>query len=210
MSSVIVLLHGLGRTHRSMGRLRRRLEAEGHETWSMTYPSRRGTMASISDRISERIDRDLGDRPLIAVTHSMGGIILRHLAERHDWQGSVLLAPPNSGSKAARWAGRTPILRWFFGPALGQLADPEAWPSLPSPNLVIAGTRGLSWSSPPSWCFALARIFKSGEAHDGTVSVTETSHHDVDEHRQVHAGHSTIMGNQEVIELVVDWVGRHA
>ena len=94
-------------------------------------------------------------------------------------------------------------------PALGELAAPESWPTLPSPNLVIAGTRGLSWSSPPSWCFALARLFKSDESHDGTISVTETSHHDVDEHQQVHAGHSTIMTNEEVIELVVDWVSRH-
>ena len=89
-----------------MSRLRRRLKREGWETWSTTYPSRRGSIASVSNEVARRIAEDLPDRPLLAVTHSMGGIVLRHLADRFDWRGCVLVAPPNAGSRAATWAQR--------------------------------------------------------------------------------------------------------
>ena len=208
MTATVVLLHGLGRTHRSMGRLRRRLHAEGWETWSVTYPSRRKSIAACADEIARRLERDLPDRPLFAVTHSMGGIVLRHLSDRFDWKGAVLMAPPNRGSRSAVWVNRIPILRGLFGQALGELAVPEGWPSPPSPSMIIAGTRGWSWSSPPSWVLSRADLFSEGEAHDGTVAVEETRHDDVDEHVEIRAGHSTIMSNKDVMDCVVRWLER--
>ncbi|MEE2907406.1 MAG: alpha/beta hydrolase [Planctomycetota bacterium] len=206
MTPTVVLLHGLGRTHRSMSRLRRRLEREGWETWSMTYPSRRGSITESAEEVARRIQADLPNRPLVGVTHSMGGIIIRHLADRFDWRGCVLVAPPNGGSRAADWARRHRLLRWFFGQALEELAEAEAWPNPPSPNLVISGTRGWSWCSPPSWFFSRAGIFEDHDAHDGTVAVEETRHDRIDDYTEVHAGHSTIMSNQEVISRAVTWL----
>lgn len=172
----------------------------------MTYPSRRGSIASISEEVACRISEELPGRPLLAVTHSMGGIILRHLSDRFDWQGCVLVAPPNAGSRAARLAHRLPPVRWFLGPALAELGHPVSWPDLPKPNLVISGTRGVSWLSPPSWLFAMAGLFEAQERHDGTLVVEETRHDLVDEYAELPAGHSTIMSHRGVIDKAVAWL----
>lgn len=208
MTPTVVLLHGLGRTHRSMGRLRRRLHAEGWDTWSVTYSSRQSTISACADEIADRIERELPDRPLLAVTHSMGGIVLRHLSDRFDWKGCILMAPPNQGARSAAWVGRVPLLRRVFGPAIEELATPDEWPDPPSPCLVIAGTRGCSWRSPPSWILCRAGLFREGEDHDGTVGVDETRHDVAEEHVEIHAGHSTIMSNKDVMECVVSWLER--
>ena len=172
----------------------------------MTYPSRRKPIADIADEVAARIEADVPGRPLFAVTHSMGGIVLRHLADRFPWSGCVLLAPPNGGSRAAELASRIPPLRWFFGPSLLELAEPPGWPPPPDSSLVIAGTRGVSIASPPSWFFGLAGLFANDERHDGTVAVDETEHDDLADHVEIRAGHSTIMSNREVITTVVHWL----
>ena len=210
MKATVVLLHGLGRTHRSMGRLQRRLEAAGWDTWSTTYPSRRVSISECADEVARRIKERIPDRPLLGVTHSMGGIVLRHLTNRFDWKGAVLVAPPNRGSRSAAWAYQFAVLRRVFGPALGELAQPGSWPISPSPSLVIAGTRGWSWSSPPSWVLSRAGLFTAKESHDGTVSLAETRHEGIDEYVEIPAGHSTIMSNRLVIDQVMKWLDDHS
>ena len=206
MSPVVILLHGLGRTRRSMGRLGRTLEARGFRTWSMTYPSRRCSLGELASIVGDRIEADCGDQPLMAVTHSLGGIVLRHLSDRFAWGPCVMLAPPNAGSRAAQWGQRFWIGRRLFGPVLGDLARADHWPPPPPRTLVIAGTRGLAWSSPPSWLFFCSRIFDRGEAHDGTVALSETRHGGADAHVSRVAGHSTIMLNPGVIDASIEWL----
>src|SRR5690606_35287038 len=75
----VVLLHGLGRTHRSMGGLRRHLERLGYPTWARTYRSRRGSIEELAAEVAGWTRRDLGSRPLVGVTHSMGGILIRYM-----------------------------------------------------------------------------------------------------------------------------------
>lgn len=208
-SNVVVLLHGLGRTRHSLRRLKRRLESEGWETWSTTYSSRKQSIMESAEQVATLIESDLTDRELFVVTHSMGGIVVRQLADRFQWRGCVMVAPPNQGSRAARWAQKVPGLPALFGPALTELARPESWPDPPQPSLIVAGTRGLAWSSPPSWILSCAGIFDKGSVNDGTLLLDETRHESVEEHIAIEAGHSTIMSNPKVVDTVVNWLDGH-
>lgn len=130
--TTIVLIHGLGRTPRSMSLLASRLEkATGLRAKAVGYPSRRLSVAGAARVVAERAAEACGGpgKPAFAVTFSLGGPVLRHAAAlgrrassgddgsggyssssssfpppppSPDWVGSVLLAPPNRGSDLAR------------------------------------------------------------------------------------------------------------
>ncbi|HKE19616.1 MAG TPA: hypothetical protein VKB80_32290 [Kofleriaceae bacterium] len=198
----VVLLHGLGRTHRSMTPLRRYVEALGYATWSRTYPSRRASLGALADEVAGWIARDLGDRPLVAVTHSMGGILVRYMRDRLPWSGALMIGPPNQGSVVAARLSANPLYRWAFGPAGHELGDGGAWPAPPEPFAVVAGTRGPSWASPPSLLIRSLRLMPVGEAHDGTVRVAETRLDGMVAFAEVDANHTFLMNHPATRELV--------
>jgi triacylglycerol lipase len=208
---LVVLLHGLGRGHGSMAKLGAHLAAHGFDTWSRSYPSRRAGIAEIASTLADAIARDAAGRPICAVTHSMGGVVARHLHDpRIAWQRIVMLAPPNQGSLLARTAVANPVLRWFFGPAGRELASSTGWPAPPAPFAVIAGTRSRALSNPTSWTAGLR--FPAGVVHDGTVAVDETRLDGMADFAAVDATHTWIMNDAQVQSLVVRYLrdGRFA
>ena len=200
MKPLVVLLHGLARGQGSMARLGQALRAAGFETWSHTYPSRRHSITYLADALTEQLVAL--DRPLHAVTHSMGGVIVRHLRDpRLRWQRIVMLAPPNRGSRLAAGLVRNPLFRWFYGPAATELADSSSWPAPPASFAVIAGTRSLAWSNPTSW--TLGRRFPAGVPNDGTVAVEETRLPGMADFAEVDVTHTWIMNAGFVHQLVL-------
>ena len=117
-----------------------RCAPHGFETWSHTYPSRRHSIAYLADALTEQLVEHAATARCRAVTHSMGGVIVRHLHDpRLRWERIVMLAPPNRGSRLAAGLVRNPVFRWFYGPAGRELADGSSWPAPPAPFAVIAG-----------------------------------------------------------------------
>lgn len=205
MKPLVVLLHGLARGHGSMAKLATHLRQQGFETWSRTYPSRRHSISYLASALTEELVDIAGDRPLCAVTHSMGGIVVRHLRDpRLHWTRIVMLAPPNQGSQLAAGIVRNPLFRWFYGPAGRELADASAWPDPPAPFAVIAGTRKLSLTNITSW--TVGRLFPPGVANDGTVAVDETKLPGMAAFAEVDATHTWIMSSPEVKRLVVGYL----
>ena len=145
---------------------------------------------------------ELPARELACVTHSLGGILVRHMGERVPFTRVIMLAPPNQGSRMARVAAAVPPLRWFYGPALAQLRDPKDWPALSVPFAVIAGTQKLGLN-PTGWLTAPARIFEPGEPHDGTVAVSETHLRGMVDFATVAASHSFIMDHPQVRAMIL-------
>lgn len=204
MKPLVVLLHGLARGKGSMGSLEKRLRAEGFECWSHGYPSRQHAIETLAAQLAELIAEVAGDRPVCAVTHSMGGVIVRHLADpRIHWKRIVMLAPPNRGSLLAARLADNALYRWFYGPAGAELADGTAWPPPPAPFAVIAGTRSKTWTNPTSW--TLGRRFGS-EPNDGTVAVDETRLPGMAAFATVDATHTWIMDDARVARLVVGFL----
>lgn len=204
----VVLLHGLARTHRSLARLRRHLAAAGYPVWSRTYPSRRSGVAALAAEVGDWLESDLGRSPIIGVTHSMGGILARHIGDRLNWRGLLMLAPPNSGSRVAAGLEHHPLYRWFFGPALTELADPSGWPPPPEPFAVIAGTGGASVGNLPSWIIKSKKLIPPGEANDGTVTAAETRLDNMVAYAEVPASHTWLMNHPRTLELALEFV-RH-
>ena len=202
---LVVLLHGLARGRGSMARLGTVLRTHGFETWSHTYPSRSHSITYLADALSDLIAARAGDRPLHAVTHSMGGIVLRHLHDsRLHWQRLVMLAPPNQGSQLAAGLVRNPVYRWFYGPAGTELADASTWPMPPAPFAVIAGTRSRALGNPTSW--TVGRRFPATVRNDGTVAVDETRLAGMTAFAEVDATHTWIMNTPDVHRLVIGYL----
>ena len=205
MKPLVVLLHGLARGRGSMAKLDAYLRAHDFETWSHTYPSRKHSITYLASSITDRLLEHAAERPIHAVTHSMGGVIVRHLRDpRLHWQRIVMLAPPNQGSQLAAGLAKNALFRWFYGPAGAELADASAWPPPPGEFAVIAGKRSLALSNVTSW--TLGRRFPVGVANDGTVAVSETKLAGMSAFAEVDATHTWIMNAPEVQQLVVRYL----
>ena len=203
MKPLVVLLHGLARGHGSMAKLGKHLRGNGFETWSHSYPSRRHSIQYLAGKLVDELVAL--DRPLHAVTHSMGGVIVRHLHDpRLRWQRIVMLAPPNQGSRLAAGLVRNPLFRWLYGPAAAELADASRWPAPPAPVAVIAGTRNRALTNVTSW--TVGRRFAPEVRNDGTVAVDETRLPEMAAFAEVDATHTWIMNSPEVRRLVVEYL----
>lgn len=205
MRPLVVLLHGLARGHGSMAGMGRYLRKQGFDTFGRTYPSRRHSIQYLANEVSDWIVEHAGDRPLCAVTHSMGGVIVRHLHDpRIRWHRIVMLAPPNRGSQLAAGLTANPVFRWYYGPAGAELADGASWPAPPGQFAVIAGTRGRSLINPTS--LTMARRFAAGVAHDGTVAVEETRLDGMAAFAEVDATHTWIMNDVRARTLTLSYL----
>lgn len=205
MKPLVVLLHGLARGRGSMAKLGRFLAAHGFDTVARTYPSRRHSISELAREVAEWIVEQAGDRPVSAVTHSMGGVIVRHLHdERIRWQRIVMLAPPNRGSQLAAALVHNPVFLWYWGPAAAELVDGSRWPSPPAPFAVVAGTRSLALSNPTSWTFG--RKFGPNTKNDGTVAVAETQLEGMSAFAEVDATHTWIMNDPRAQQLALTFL----
>lgn len=146
----IILLHGLGRTRRSMAPLAEALSAAGYRTVNWGYPSRTATVEALA---MQTIPAALEQCPAAEttrihfVTHSMGGLLVRYYLTRHAIEKLgrvVMLAPPNQGSEVCDVLRDKFFYRWYNGPAGRQLGTgPDDLPArlgpVDYPVGVIAG-----------------------------------------------------------------------
>jgi hypothetical protein len=203
LKPTVVLLHGLARSARSLAGLRRWLGAHGHPTWSYTYPSRRVSIAELARTVQAAMDAELGARRRLVVTHSLGGILVRHMDSGARLQRAVMLAPPNHGSRVARAFVGHPLFRWLYGPAGQDVVQPDGWPPPPCPFAVIAGTGGTTLGNPISWVTRAAGLIPPGEPSDGTLTVAETRHPGMAAFAEVPASHTWIMDHPAARDLVL-------
>lgn len=178
------------------------LEQARRQTCNIDYPSTTATVPVLArDSILPAIRQCLGepDTPVDFVTHSMGGIVVRVLA---DMDGAppigrvVMLSPPNHGSELVDRMGSWPPFSWWNGPAGSTLhTGPAGLPArLGSPDFsvaVITGTRSYNplfsaWIPGPD---------------DGKVSVASARLDGMAAFRTIPASHTFIMRNDEVIRL---------
>ncbi len=201
-TATVVLLHGLGRTHRSMKALERALAAEGYRVVNLGYPSRDYTVSVLADTLAAELDAccAVEERPPNFVTHSLGGILLRAYQASHgaDRIGRVvMLSPPNQGSEVV---DRLPpaLLRLVLGPAAVQLGTDASSivNELPPADFELGIITGNATLNPLfSW-------WLPGE-DDGKVTVESAWVEGADEFLVVPYAHTWIMQRKQVIEQVL-------
>ena len=197
----VVLLHGLGRSSANMLILKWRLQARGYEVCNVGYETRVDSIEAASDGVFASLT-DCFDtqQPTHFVTHSLGGLVLRSLLDRHavDRTGrAVMLAPPNRGSEIADWVRSFPISGGLMGRLAGQLGTrPEDIPrDLPVPSIAFGVIAGDRWINPVGPWLLLS-------PHDGTVSVASTRLDGMLDHLVVPHTHTFIMNSAEVADQV--------
>jgi triacylglycerol lipase len=178
-TKTVVLLHGLGRTSRSMQPLARALERRGYRVINISYPSRMAASAELAHGIGAEISRLAPEGRLHFITHSLGGILLRvatalGVVPVERIARVVMLAPPNSGTELVNILTARPCLatvyRQLAGPAglelgVGPDSVPEHLPAVSFELGVIAGSRSVN----PVFSALIPR------PNDGKVPVSRTS-----------------------------------
>jgi len=189
-SDVVVLLHGLGRTRSSMKGVEWALTKQGYRVVNIGYPSLRMPLERLADEhLHAALASQVPDGALRVhfVTHSFGGILLRHYLAGHSVPNLgrvVMLAPPNHGSEVVTSLRKSPFVRWFAGPNFLRLGTgPEDSPQRLAPvdfELgVIAGDRSFN-----PWFSALL-----DGPDDGKVSVASTRVEGMKDFLVVHSSH---------------------
>lgn len=201
----VVLLHGLGRTHRAMAPLERRLRAEGFEVHNLRYASTGGEPGELVRAVRSSWESCCSDARVVHfVGHSLGGILVRAMLaeDRPENLGRVVqLASPNQGSEWVDLLGRTPFLAWSLGPTATELGTGMGnFPStLPAPDYelgVIAGTRSVN----PLGSLLLP------DPNDGTVTVESTRLAGMADFLIVPHSHTFIMRSGEVAAQVAHFL----
>ena len=186
-----------------MASLRRAIEAAGWPTWARTYPSRHHDLRALGHEVAGWIRSEVGDGPIVGVTHSLGGILVRIMRDELPWRGVVMLAPPNAGSRVATRLHGNRLYGWVYGPAGVEVARSPVWPPPPSPFAVIAGTRGRSIGNPTSWATRTLGLLPGGVPSDGTLAVDETRLPGMAAFATVDASHTWIMNHPDTHRLVL-------
>lgn len=185
---LVVLVHGMGRTHLSMQPMARTLEEDGFDVLNWGYQSRTRSVPQLGARLAERIETATADGDydrVHLVGHSLGNILIRWvLANRlpENLGRIVMLAPPNRGSRVADHLA--PWLSWFLKP-LPDLTSNE-------------GSAARSIPTPPD-----VEIGVIAGARDHKVRVEETFLEGQTDHAVVPGGHTFIMTRRVVRDLTV-------
>lgn len=199
----VILLHGIGRSSKSMSTMAAALEAEGYTAVNMDYPSTRIKLHDSAEYLDQMIKSLDGIDEINFVCWSMGGLLVRaylqnHAADRDPRiKRMVMMGTPNRGAEMANLLKTNAAYKLVFGPAGQQLVvDPDGTiAGLPVPDFefaIIAGARG----NDAGW-----NPFIPGD-DDGTVSVESTKLPAARDFMTVNSLHSFISSNEESIAAV--------
>lgn len=198
----VVLLHGLGRTSKSMWLLERKLAKRGFSVVNLDYPSRKYPIERLSGYLGNMIRSLCPDKKkkIHFVTHSLGGIILRCYLKENRLKNIgrvVMLSSPNKGSELVDNFEKNVFFK-IAGPSGKQLGTKSS--SIPntigSANFelgIIIGNRSIN----PIY----SRLIPG--ADDGTVSVDSSKIEGMTDFLIVKHTHSFIMNSPEVIKQVI-------
>lgn len=196
----VVLLHGLARTAGSMEDMAAALQEAGFTVANVDYPSRDHPVSELAARaVPEGLQRcaEAGDARPHFVTHSLGGILVRHYYAQHPEQRPqrvVMLGPPNQGSQVVDEIAGFPGFDFWNGPAGNQLGTgPDSVPvRLPPVDFelgIIAGTQSIN--------LILSTFLPNPD--DGKVSVANTRVQGMKACIAMPVTHPFMMGDEEVI-----------
>jgi pimeloyl-ACP methyl ester carboxylesterase len=205
----VILLHGLGRTSRSLSKMADAAQTAGFRPVNLDYPSRKKTIQNLAvETIVRGLSRCAGmqARTIHFVTHSMGGVLVRYYLSRHRPENLgrvVMLSPPNQGSEAADHLRDSALYEWFNGPAGQQLVTgPGGLPAQLGPvDFPLGIITGNQHSFFDAW---LADVIPGTD--DGKVSVERAKIEGMADFLVLPYSHPFIMNANEVIDQTLHFL----
>jgi len=183
--------------------LERLFARSGYATLNTGYASRSVALEAIVDHMTPPIV-DFGKQlaKIHFVTHSLGGLVARVLADRKcppNLGRVVMLAPPNAGSEWVDLLGRFRLDRIVLGPVTQSLATGSTLGLRPVDYQlgIIAGNRALDPIFP--------RLLVAGP-NDGKVSVASTMLEGMADHIVLPVSHTLMPANREVLRQALAFV----
>jgi len=203
----VILLHGLGRSSRSLARLEADLAGQGYSVLNLDYPSLKYPIEYLAEEvIHPEVARLSASSPakIHFVTHSMGGIVVRYYLKHHRVPGLgriVMLSPPNQGSELADLLKRSALFERFMAPAGRELGtDRDSLPQrLGGADFdlgVIAGSRSYN---------PINSLILDGP-DDGTVTVESTRMPGLADFIVLPCSHNSIIRNNTAIGQVIHFL----
>lgn len=204
-SECVILLHGLGKSDSSMEKLEAAIAKAGFATVNVDYPSTDYPIEQLAGpAIAPALDQCGGYDQVNFVTHSMGGILVRHYLSRvpiDNLDRVVMLGPPNNGSEVVDRLGSFPGFHFIFGDAglqlgTGSLSVPNRLGPADFDLGIIAGTRSIN--------LILSQMIPDSD--DGKVSVESTRLEGMKDHLAMPVTHVFMMKNDRVIAQVIHYL----
>lgn len=201
----VIVLHGMGRSYRSMNRMAKHLRAAGYTVHNLGYPSTRYNIETLCEKYLPNKIKSLQNHQAIHfVTHSLGGILIRQYLQHHSLPAGsriVMLAPPNHGSQVADKLMNWKIYQWFNGPAGQQLGTgsdsvPNQLGAIAQETGIITGNRSIY--PPISWWIP-------GD-NDGLVGVESAKLEGMQDFLVLPCGHTLIMNHKTVIKQTIQFL----
>lgn len=204
---VVVVLHGLARTSRSMASIEKRLVKEGYTVVNVDYPSTDHPIEYLADTVLDDVlQACCRDATLHFVTHSMGGILVRYYLKDHRLPNLgrvVMLSPPNQGSELVDVFKDNFIFKKVNGPAGAQMGTgPESLPLQLGPVTFDLGVVMGNQSLNPIF----SKMIPGPD--DGKVSVARAQVEGMRDFLVMPHSHTFIMRKRRVIDQVVYYL-RH-
>lgn len=208
-SKCLISLHGLARKSSSMSKITKEFKKQNFIVWNETYPSTEKKIEDLSPFVKKGLDfcNTNNADEIYFVTHSMGGILVRHYFQNFNDQvllnkikAVVMLAPPNHGSEIVDAFKTKSWFKWFNGPAGEQLGtDPNSLPNQLKPIPLNIGIITGNSSSDPWFSYLF-----SGP-NDGKVSVKSAKLKEMKGFLIVPRGHTFIMDSDDVIKNIFNF-----
>lgn len=192
----VIILHGLGRSTRSMRKIAKAIEAAGFTSILIDYPSTEKTIESLVYLVYEQLPA--APEKLHFVGHSLGGVLAKRVAKRlpPERRGRIVqLGAPNFGSVIAE---RAAVFGSIMGPALAQLTPNSGEDDEGLQIGAIAGTAAIP---------AYGLITGIEGENDGKVSV-ESAWGNTSENNHIAfpVTHSLMMLNDDVIDVTITFL----
>ncbi len=199
----VILLHGLWRSLWAMDPMARYLNSEGYRTINIPYPSFRKDISALMEQVLQEIEQHTDPaQPIHFVTHSLGGILTRHLLSSipNDRLGClVMLAPPNRGSEIVDWLENHPALLALLGPSGKRLARKQL--NIPPLDSHLASAVIMGDRHPIPFFQKLL-----DEKNDGIVSVRDGRLDGLTCFEVVHSDHTMIASDPNVMQMTLNFL----